>query len=148
VYYESLCPESKKFITEQLAPVWRDFRGAVKVKLVPYGKSTVSIKTWESNIPRFKNNLLQSKSNLTIHSSGPHSMTIKIYNKLPKNLKAETNWKKFTNSLKKILIKKAYYSINEYFEKNNLWMSASLLFHCYAFSKCMWYCYLYMYIMF
>ncbi|VVC97117.1 unnamed protein product [Leptidea sinapis] len=40
VYYESLCPDSKKFITSQLAPVWRDFRGSVKVKLVPYGKST------------------------------------------------------------------------------------------------------------
>ncbi|XP_059055034.1 gamma-interferon-inducible lysosomal thiol reductase-like [Achroia grisella] len=40
VYYESLCPDSKRFITSQLAPVWRDFRGAVKVKLVPYGKST------------------------------------------------------------------------------------------------------------
>ncbi|XP_046975419.1 gamma-interferon-inducible lysosomal thiol reductase-like isoform X1 [Vanessa cardui] len=40
VYYESLCPDSKKFITSQLAPVWRDFRGLVKVKLVPYGKST------------------------------------------------------------------------------------------------------------
>ncbi|CAK1554467.1 unnamed protein product [Leptosia nina] len=40
VYYESLCPDSKRFITTQLAPVWRDFRGAVKVKMVPYGKST------------------------------------------------------------------------------------------------------------
>ncbi|XP_045782147.1 gamma-interferon-inducible lysosomal thiol reductase-like isoform X1 [Maniola jurtina] len=40
VYYESLCPDSKKFITTQLAPVWREFRGLVKVKLVPYGKST------------------------------------------------------------------------------------------------------------
>ncbi|XP_052750762.1 GILT-like protein 1 isoform X2 [Galleria mellonella] len=40
VYYESLCPDSKRFITTQLAPVWRDFRGVVKVKLVPYGKST------------------------------------------------------------------------------------------------------------
>ncbi|CAH0599424.1 unnamed protein product [Chrysodeixis includens] len=40
VYYESLCPDSKRFITAQLAPVWRDFRGVVKVKLVPYGKST------------------------------------------------------------------------------------------------------------
>ena len=43
VYYESLCPDSKKFIKEQLAPVWRDFRGAIKVKLVPYGKSTVRL---------------------------------------------------------------------------------------------------------
>ncbi|XP_041968141.1 GILT-like protein 1 isoform X2 [Aricia agestis] len=40
VYYESLCPDSKKFITGQLAPVWRDMRGLLKVKLVPYGKST------------------------------------------------------------------------------------------------------------
>lgn len=40
VYYESLCPDSKRFITSQLAPVWRDFRGVVKVKMVPYGKST------------------------------------------------------------------------------------------------------------
>ncbi|KOB75621.1 Lysosomal thiol reductase IP30 isoform 1, partial [Operophtera brumata] len=40
VYYESLCPDSKRFITAQLAPVWRDFRGNVKVKMVPYGKST------------------------------------------------------------------------------------------------------------
>ncbi|CAG9789749.1 unnamed protein product [Diatraea saccharalis] len=42
VYYESLCPDSKKFITEQLAPVWHELRGAIKVKLVPYGKSTHS----------------------------------------------------------------------------------------------------------
>ncbi|KPJ02238.1 Gamma-interferon-inducible lysosomal thiol reductase [Papilio xuthus] len=40
VYYEALCPDSKRFIVSQLAPVWRDFRGAVKVKLVPYGKAT------------------------------------------------------------------------------------------------------------
>ncbi|GBP10022.1 GILT-like protein 1 [Eumeta japonica] len=40
VYYESLCPDSKQFITTQLAPLWRDFRGQIKVKLVPYGKST------------------------------------------------------------------------------------------------------------
>ncbi|XP_045457113.1 GILT-like protein 1 [Melitaea cinxia] len=40
VYYESLCPDSKNFITTQLAPVWRELRGLVKVKLVPYGKST------------------------------------------------------------------------------------------------------------
>ncbi|XP_068625989.1 gamma-interferon-inducible lysosomal thiol reductase-like [Battus philenor] len=40
VYYEALCPDSKRFVTSQLAPVWRDFRGAVKVKLVPYGKAT------------------------------------------------------------------------------------------------------------
>ncbi|XP_045489747.1 gamma-interferon-inducible lysosomal thiol reductase isoform X1 [Pieris rapae] len=40
VYYESLCPDSKAFITTQLAPIWREMRGSVKVKLVPYGKST------------------------------------------------------------------------------------------------------------
>ncbi|XP_045530544.1 gamma-interferon-inducible lysosomal thiol reductase-like isoform X1 [Pieris brassicae] len=40
VYYESLCPDSKSFITTQLAPIWRELRGSVKVKLVPYGKST------------------------------------------------------------------------------------------------------------
>ena len=42
VYYESLCPDSKAFITEQLTPALRSPLGMyVELQLVPYGKSTV-----------------------------------------------------------------------------------------------------------
>lgn len=41
VYYESLCPDSKAFITEQLTPALRSPLGMyVELQLVPYGKST------------------------------------------------------------------------------------------------------------
>lgn len=42
VYYESLCPDSKAFIVEQLTPVVRSPLGKyVDLMLVPYGKSSV-----------------------------------------------------------------------------------------------------------
>lgn len=40
VYYESLCPDSAKFINEQLYPAMQQFRGNVDLKLIPFGKST------------------------------------------------------------------------------------------------------------
>lgn len=40
VYYESLCPDSAKFINEQLYPAMQQFRGNVELKLIPFGKST------------------------------------------------------------------------------------------------------------
>lgn len=40
VYYESLCPDSAKFINEQLYPAMQQFRGNVDLKLIPFGKSS------------------------------------------------------------------------------------------------------------
>lgn len=43
VYYESLCPDSKAFIVDQLTPTVRGNLGKyVDLTLVPYGKSSVS----------------------------------------------------------------------------------------------------------
>lgn len=43
VYYESLCPDSKAFIVEQLTPTLQGPLGKfVTLTLVPYGKSSVS----------------------------------------------------------------------------------------------------------
>lgn len=40
VYYESLCPDSAKFINEQLYPAMQQFRGNIDLKLIPFGKSS------------------------------------------------------------------------------------------------------------
>lgn len=43
VYYESLCPDSAKFITEQLYPALKsELRDLVEITFVPFGKSQVS----------------------------------------------------------------------------------------------------------
>lgn len=41
VYYESLCPDSIAFVTQQLVPTYNtDLKNYMDLKLVPYGKST------------------------------------------------------------------------------------------------------------
>jgi len=40
VYYESLCPDSIRFITKQLYPTYQKL--AFDVEFVPYGKADVS----------------------------------------------------------------------------------------------------------
>lgn len=43
VYYESLCPDSAKFVTEQLYPAVKgDLKDHVDITWVPFGKSSVS----------------------------------------------------------------------------------------------------------
>lgn len=43
VYYESLCPDSAKFITDQLYPALKsELRDLVEITFVPFGKSQVS----------------------------------------------------------------------------------------------------------
>lgn len=68
---------------------------------------------------RSKNNLLQATSNLALHKNGPYSMSIKIYNKLPDHIKNEPNNNKCVNTLKKFLVANAYYTVNEYLNRNN-----------------------------
>ena len=43
VYYESLCPDSIRFVTKQLYPSWKHFgKDILKVDLNPFGKANVS----------------------------------------------------------------------------------------------------------
>ncbi|XP_069558473.1 gamma-interferon-inducible lysosomal thiol reductase [Brachyistius frenatus] len=39
LYYETLCPQCRLFITEQLFPTWMMLRDIMAVKLVPYGNA-------------------------------------------------------------------------------------------------------------
>ncbi len=43
VYFESLCPDSKRFITTQLPYVLDDFKNTIQVNLVPFGKASVNL---------------------------------------------------------------------------------------------------------
>jgi len=45
VYYESLCPDSKAFITQQLGPVYQKFKKYLEVELRPYGNANA---TWQA----------------------------------------------------------------------------------------------------
>uniref|UniRef100_T1J742 Micro-fibrillar-associated protein 1 C-terminal domain-containing protein n=1 Tax=Strigamia maritima TaxID=126957 RepID=T1J742_STRMM len=40
VYYESLCPDSVKFITKQLWPAYQKLSSIISLQLVPYGKAS------------------------------------------------------------------------------------------------------------
>jgi hypothetical protein len=69
---------------------------------------------------RFKNNIFQTTSKLALHKNGPYSMSIRIHNKLPNEIKNELNNNKFLTSLKEFLVNKAFYSVSEYLAyKNN-----------------------------
>ena len=41
VYYESMCPDSKYFIREQLVPAVQKIPEIINFRLIPYGKATV-----------------------------------------------------------------------------------------------------------
>ena len=42
VYYESLCPDSSAFITQQLSGAYNQILDIMDVKLFPFGKANVS----------------------------------------------------------------------------------------------------------
>lgn len=42
VYYESMCPDSKYFINHKLVPVMTKLSQYLMLRLIPYGKATVS----------------------------------------------------------------------------------------------------------
>lgn len=41
IYYESLCPDSIKFINSQLRPNYEAFKQNLEITFVPFGKSSV-----------------------------------------------------------------------------------------------------------
>lgn len=42
IFYESLCPDSIRFIKYQLQPMYAEFEEFVDIDFVPFGKSRVS----------------------------------------------------------------------------------------------------------
>lgn len=43
VYYESLCGDSIRFITNQLNPAYADLKDHIEILFVPFGKSWVRV---------------------------------------------------------------------------------------------------------
>lgn len=41
LYYESLCPDCRYFITQQLFPTWTMLKDIMSLTLVPYGNAKV-----------------------------------------------------------------------------------------------------------
>ena len=45
VYYETLCPDTRLFIRQQLYPAWDELEHIMDIHWKPYGKATVSSKS-------------------------------------------------------------------------------------------------------
>lgn len=58
-------------------------------------------------------------SKLQMHSSGPFIMCLKIYNKVPLIIRNEINIDKFMKSLRKYLIQKSFYTLQEFLENRD-----------------------------
>ena len=43
VYYEVWCPDSRRFILDQLLPTWRKLKNEIDVHWKPYGKASVRL---------------------------------------------------------------------------------------------------------
>lgn len=69
---------------------------------------------------RHKTRLNLPSSRLKIHSTSPLVMSVKIYNMLPETIKNEKKLHLFVKKLKKLLLKKCYYSVDEYLSDKSL----------------------------
>jgi hypothetical protein len=66
---------------------------------------------------RKRNKLLVPTSHLAIHETGPYSMSVKLYNTLPKHIKEIDKYDKFVTTLTDFLYEKCFYRLNEYYVK-------------------------------
>lgn len=69
---------------------------------------------------RYPNRLILPKSKMEMYRSSPLTMSIKIFNKIPENIKIEQNTASFIKKLKHLLIQKTYYTIYEFLNDQNL----------------------------
>lgn len=79
---------------------------------------------------RYRNMLMLPSSRMSLHSNSTYVMSIKIFNKLPDEIKNETSDTTFTNKVKQLLIKKAYYTINEYIHDKQIYLTQTDTIHC------------------
>lgn len=63
---------------------------------------------------RDKDKLILPSKNLHSFENSPNSRLIRIYNKIPHEIKFEESHNKFHNKLKKLLLSKCYYSVDEF----------------------------------
>lgn len=68
---------------------------------------------------RHKDRLYLPPSRIKMLNQSPYYMAVKIYNKLPKEIKKETKLATFDRKLKSYLIKNCFYALEEYFEINS-----------------------------
>jgi hypothetical protein len=62
VYYESLCPDSARFITGQLSNAFREVISIVDIKFMPFGKANVNIHpnpVWAQFLVETPNNIFR-----------------------------------------------------------------------------------------
>jgi hypothetical protein len=68
---------------------------------------------------RQSNNLYIPQGNLSIHQKGAYYLGIKIFNKLPSNIKnVNGNVSKFKMTLKKFLYTNSFYTLEKYFDQS------------------------------
>jgi hypothetical protein len=58
---------------------------------------------------------------VTTHSKSPHNNVANTYNKLPRELKSIKSFDTFVSKLRKFLIEKCYYTLEDF--KNEIWQS-------------------------
>lgn len=66
---------------------------------------------------RHKNRLHLPPSRIKMLYHSPYYMAVKIFNKLPEQIKEETKFNKFNRKLKEYLTQKCFYSVAEYLEQ-------------------------------
>ncbi|XP_036442514.1 gamma-interferon-inducible lysosomal thiol reductase [Colossoma macropomum] len=76
VYYESLCPGCRSFLTEQLFPTWTMLRDIMRVHLVPYGNTKelpeLNSFSCQHGEPECKANIIEACIlNVTDHAAFP-----------------------------------------------------------------------------
>lgn len=81
--------------------------------VVENGTLTVSLGEIHNYETRRKNKYLLQKPKLNVYKKGPIYAGSKFYNTLPENLQGKDD-KSFKFKLKKCLLDKCYYSINEF----------------------------------
>lgn len=68
----------------------------------------------ENKNPRFKHQLLQPAAKIKMLQNSPEFTAVKVYNKLPNDIKSLDTYNLFHKELKSLLLRKCYYSLSEF----------------------------------